>query len=187
VATKNRFIISGTLLAAAAVFAKLTADFASNNSHLSSVVFTYVFLIATLILVVMALFLALSPNYLPGGLRNIPSLLPICKEKMVSVWSICARCIGFPLGVMVSALLSALVFYFGIWAELLMRINFWILVGLALLLNTPTAVHGYFRRIKTTTAFEKPTPRFSMGFLSGLGFFLTFLACLKLMGFRISP
>lgn len=183
--TQNKFIISGALIATAAVFAALTAVFSSADGLLSSSIFTYIFLIITLLLVFIALYLILPPNYLPGGIRSILALLPICKEKIKSVTSTCARCIGFPFGVIVSASLSALVFYNNVYIESLMSINFWVLIGLALLINTPTAIHGYHRRLNNPTSFDSSLFRFLMGILSGLGFFLAFLAWLRLLEFKI--
>lgn len=180
---KDRVIISGVLIAVAAVFVALTSIFSSDKGLLSSTFFTYLALFLAVSFVVIALYMLCVPNYLPGGFKNLLAFLPICKEKLISVYSICARCIGFPIGVIVSAFLSSLVFFNGVLSNSLMNIDLWILICLAVLANTPTAIHGYNRRIFTPTRFDGPLPRFLMGLSSGLGFFIAFLGWLKFLNY----
>lgn len=170
--TKQRLIFGGFLLAIAAVMATM-ADVAATSGWKLLV---YIFSVVALLLVFSAILVSLGRNYFPGGAKNIAVLLPICKAKIHSAWSVCTRCVAYPLGMIFSALFIALASNSNNVMRLLNETNPWILFACAFALNTPTAFHGSIRRLYNGHKSRSRMVTFFFGFLSGVGFTLGFYA-----------
>lgn len=176
----RRIAIAGFIVTVAVVFATLV-----NGSF--PIYVDIALSILSLLLVLVAFIIVFYIKIKSGNiLEHLRTLLPICKRNIIKNWTICARCLGKILGIILSVIFFLVINYHENVFNRLVSINSWWLFLMLFILTIPTVINGIRRRITCEDKSDMKWYNSSIllmffGLLSGLSWITAFLLIKSLL------